>query len=658
MKKLLIGIAVVVVLLVAAALVAPFFIPVDTYKNQLVAEVKQATGRDLTIKGKVSFSILPSLAVEAHDVAFANPPGAAGPNMATLSALELRLKLLPLLGRRLVVDKLVLVDPVIALEIDKQGRPNWQFAAPAPATSAARPAAPAASPAPAAAGGGGALAGLSLNDMQLENGSISYLDRRGGQSWQLQQIAMTLSLPDLDSPLKAAGSAVYRGEKLALQIDLARPRALLDGTGSAVKLGLDSQPIAFGFNGTVAGSTPPKLDGAVELKIPSLRKLAQWAGSPLAAPGTGFGPLAISGKVSVAGSRIGFSDASLSLDRINGKGEVALDTAGARPALTGKLAVDKLDLNPYLAPPAQGGAAAPAGGAASGAAGAPAGGAPAAKQAGWSDQPIDLAPLKSADVDFALSAGSLIYRKIQIGSCALGLHLKNGRLEADLTELALYQGHGTGKVVVDGSGAVPGVQALFDLKQIQVQPLFRDALDIDRLSGTGVFDLAVAGRGRNEREIIGSLDGKGSLNLANGAIKGVNLVAMVRNIASAFQAGASTQETVFSSLAGTYTIANGILRNNDLQLKSADLPMSGAGTVDLPQRRVDYKITPRVAGAIAVPVIIKGPWDDLSYQPDLAGLVGGAGRLLQGGAEGAGQTLQSAPQGVGKLLKGLFGGSK
>ena len=581
MKKLLIGIAVIVVLLVAAALAAPFFIPVDTYKGQLIAAVKQATGRDLTINGKVSLSIIPSLAVEAHDVAFSNPPGAASKNMATLSALELRLKLLPLLSRRVVLDELVLVDPVIALEVDKQGRPNWQFATAGSAAPAAH-AAPSAAPA-ATGGGANPLAGLSLNNVELKNGSISYLDRRGGQTFQLQQINVKLSLPDLDSPLKADGSAVYRGEKLALQIDLAKPRAFLDGSGTPVKLGLSSQPISFGYTGTVTGSTPPKLDGAVDLKIPSLRKLAQWAGTPLDAAGTGFGPLAISGKVSVAGNRIGFSNAALSLDQINGKGEFTLDTGGARPALAGKLDVDKLDLNPYL-PPAQGGGAAPAPGGATGGGttggGTSAGGAPAAKAAGWSDKPIDLAPLKAADVDFALSANSLIYRKILIGRSALGLHLKNGRLEADLTQLQLYQGHGTGKVVVDGSGAVPGVQAAFDLKQVQVQPLFRDAIGLDKVSGAGAFDMNVAGHGRSERDIVGTLAGKGALDLANGKIKGVNLVAMVRNVASAFQANAGTDETVFSALTGTYTITNGILRNNDLQLKSPDMPMSGAGTVD------------------------------------------------------------------------------
>ena len=651
MKKLLIGVVVLVVLVIIVAVAAPFFVPVDTYKNELVAAVKQSTGRDFSINGKVSFSLLPSLALEAYDVAFANPPGAASPQMAKLAKLEVQLKLLPLLGRRVEVDKLVLVDPVIALEVDKQGRPNWQFAQPAAAAPApTRPAQPQA--APAAAGGGSALSGLSLGDVHLENGQISYVDQRSGETVRLDQIAMKLSLPDLDSPLAAEGSAVYRAEKLSLSVAVANPRAFLEGKSSAAQLGLASKPITFNFKGNAAGSTPAKLDGAVDLKIPSLRGLAQWAGNPLNAPGTGFGPLALAGKVSYAGTKIDFTEASLSLDQINAKGELALDTGGARPAVKGKLDVDKLDANPYL-PPETPSKAAPAsgGGAAGGGAGGGAGGA----SSGWSDQPIDVAPLKAADVDFALSANSLLYRKIAIGKSALGLHLKDGRFEADLTELALYQGSGKGKVVVDGSGAVPAIDMQFNLSQVQMEPLLKDAIALDRLSGAGAFNMAVAGKGRSEREIIGALNGKGDLNLANGKIKGINLVAMIKNVASAFQSSNSTQETDFASLSGTWTMQNGVLHNNDLQLKSADVPMTGAGTVDLPQRRVDYKITPKIAGAIAVPVIVKGPWDDLSYQPDLAGMVGNPADLLKSGAGGVGDTVKSAPAGAGNLLKGLLG---
>jgi len=68
---------------------------------------------------------------------------------------------------------------------------------------------------------------------------------------------------------------------------------------------------------------------------------------------------------------------------------------------------------------------------------------------------------------------------------------------------------------------------------------------------------------------------------------------------------------------------------------------TGSGTVDLPLRQVDYRLTPSVAGIVAVPVIITGPWDDLSYRPDVSGMAkdlakdpGKALDTLKGGGSG------------------------
>ena len=97
MKKLLVVLGALIVLVIVAALVAPFLIPTDSYKTRLIAAVKQSTGRDLRIGGPVQFSILPQLGIEASDVAFANASGAHDPDMMQLKKLEVQLRLLPLL---------------------------------------------------------------------------------------------------------------------------------------------------------------------------------------------------------------------------------------------------------------------------------------------------------------------------------------------------------------------------------------------------------------------------------------------------------------------------------------------------------------------------------------------------------------------------------
>src|SRR5579862_8078266 len=124
-KKLLIGIGSLIFALVVIALVAPFLIPTDTYRNQLVALVNQATGRTLTIAGPVRLSFLPQIEVEANDVSLSNAPGAVSPDMMKLKQLQVRLRFLPLLHGAVELGRFVLNQPEISLEVDKNGRPNW-----------------------------------------------------------------------------------------------------------------------------------------------------------------------------------------------------------------------------------------------------------------------------------------------------------------------------------------------------------------------------------------------------------------------------------------------------------------------------------------------------------------------------------------------------
>jgi AsmA protein len=692
MKKWLIGIACVVVIVVAALLVVPFLIPTGAYKGQIIERVTSMTGRTLSLNGPISLSVLPTFALTVSDVAFGNPPGASTKNMATFGKLELKVQPIALLSGKLVIDSFVLVDPVIALEIDKQGRPNWQFgAAPSqPAgTAAPAPSAPKPATAPAAAPSGSSLDVIHLGDIRLVNGTITYFDARSGQKQQVNKIDAKLSLPDLASPMQLNGNADWNGKTVKLTLDLAQPRQFLSGAKTAVTLKLASPALNFDFKGDIASAAELTLDGDTTLDIPSLRQLASWTGGTLPPTSGGLGPLKIAGKLAVAGSRIKFSGAQIALDAVKATGDLAVDASGQKPYLKGALDIDKLDLNPYL-PPDQPAAAAKPGttpGAAPGTAPPPSAGgpavAPAAGSAGWSDQPIDVSGLKTANADFALTVGGIVFKKITIGKSALRLQLKDGRLAADLTQMQLYEGGGKGAVRLDAAGAAPALEANFDLAKVQAQPLLRDMMDFERLSGNANGTVAVTAHGKSQRELIGSLGGKGSLSFLNGAIKGINIGALIRNPVGAIVDPASqkNEQTDFSEMNGTFTIANGIVKNTDLELKSPLLRVAGAGTVDLPQRTVNYRIDPKVAltaegqggksdaAGLTVPVVVEGPWDHISYRPQLdallkdpkaleglKGLLGkpSAGAPPSGGAPPA----PGATPNPADLLKGLFGGKK
>jgi len=640
MKKFMIGILVLILLLVAAALAAPFVIPADIYKAKLIAAVKESTGRDLKIDGPISFSLLPQIALSAQDVSFANAPGGIAQDMVQLKSMALKLKLLPLLTGTVEINSLVLVEPAIALEIDKQGRPNWDFSK----TESPEGAPATASETGGKSGGLSALSSLRLGDIQLQNGEVSYADQRSEKRWDANAINVTLSMTDLDSPLAAQGSAMWNGEQVNLVVAIAKPGAFAGGNPTDISVKLVSNPFNLDFAGSGAGGPEMKLSGVVDLAVPSVREFAKWAGTPITMAGSGLGPLSIKGKVEVAGDSYDFSDAEIALDAIKATGAVSVDTSHAKPYAKGDLEVETLDLNPYLAPesaPPQTGAAPSAGVEGAG------GSAGASTRKGWNTEPMDLSVLKLADADFDLSAQAIRYRQIAIDKSVLAIHLKDGVLVTDLSDLELYRGKGQGEVTIDGSGANPAIAESFALKGFDVQPLLHDAANVSLLSGTGSLDMSVTGHGKSQSDIVSSLAGKGSLAIDKGALKGVDMVAMVKNAASSLVGGSN--QTDFSTLTATYTITNGILKNSDLKMDSPGLPMTGAGTVDLPQQRVDYKLTPKIVGALALPVNITGPWDDLSYRPDLKGVVTQSGKSLQ--------NMLKNPSDLDQL-KSLLGGKK
>src|SRR5215469_13595440 len=645
MKKLLVAVLIVVVLVIVAAVVAPFVVPVDTYKAKLIAAVKESTGRDLRIDGPVSFHLLPNIALSADQVSFSNAPGGVAKNMAQIKSLEVHLQLLPLLSGTVAVDTFVLVDPVISLEVEKDGRPNWDFGTgTAPATPAPAPAAHA----PTATAGAGAmttLARLRLANLKIENGTVSYIDTRTGKRSELGAINLKIAMAGLDSPMSASGSVAWNKQTVNLDLSIGRPAAFEGGQATPIKLKIASTPINFSFAGTGVGAPILKLDGDADLNIPSVRSLAAWTGEPMPT-GNGFGLLAIKGKVAIAGPKYTFSNAVIAFDAIKGNGGIEFDNGGAKPYVKGSLQLDDLNLNPYVGGAESPGATpAPASPAASGG-----GGAPAGTAQGWSTAPIDTSPLKVANADFFLGANSIEYHNIKVGKSALILQLKDARLTADLTQLTLYKGSGQGKVAVDGSGATPAIQESFALKGVDMKPLLHDAANVNLLSGTGSLDMTIDGRGRSQRDIISSLAGRGSLHVDKGKIEGVNIIGIMKNAAKALSMGlvGSGNDTDFSAMSGTYTITNGVLKNNDLQLVSSELPMTGAGTVDLPQRQVNYRLTPKVAGEVAVPVTISGPWDHLSYRPDVGAMLQQSGQQLNQG----GKSLQQV---VPKGLQNLFG---
>lgn len=671
MKKLLIVIGALVVLVIAALLIAPMVIPVDTYKKEILAQVEKATGRQARIDGEFGISLFPTVKFTAGKFSLANAKGGKASQMVTLEQLNVQVAVLPLISGNVVIDSFVLDKPVINLEVDAQGRPNWEFT---PAAGAAAPAKTESAPAKAGDGSGGlGLAGLQLGDVRLVDGRIAYSDAKTGVTQTVDAINMSVSLPSMTSPMAANGSLVWNKEKIDLVLGVDNLNAFLAGTQTGLNAAVAASTVKLDFKGKASSKPQMKASGTIDLDVPSIRKLAAWAGQPLEAPGTGFGPLRISGQVGVDGPKYSFTKAKLSLDAIQATGDFRFDGSGRVPYINAGLGTGMLDLNPYLPPEGKtgaNGAAAPAG---------TGGNAAKPASAGWSTDPIDLSGLRAVNADIALNVAGLMVRKIKVGKSAVNVALKGGRLTTKLTEMALYGGNGTATVTADGATSIPAVAAKFDLAGLQANPALTDAIAMDKIEGTLDANIDIATRGASQKAMVSALGGNGKVAFADGAIRGINIGAMVRNAASAFldASARQAQKTDFAELSGTFKIVNGIMLNDDLKLLSPLLRVGGKGTVDMPNRSVNYRIEPKVVASttgqggstdtsgIKVPVIVSGPWDNLSYKPDLAGVIDGIAKdpkkalegikkMIpgQGGAAGGSGSAIPKPE---DALKKLFG---
>jgi len=121
--------------------------------------------------------------------------------------------------------------------------------------------------------------------------------------------------------------------------------------------------------------------------------------------------------------------------------------------------------------------------------------------------------------------------------------------------------------------------------------------------------------------IMASLEGAGDLSFGAGAILGLDLAGMIRNLDASYRGEGA--QTVYDSITANFSMARGVLTNDDLFLDAPWGEVRGAGRVDLGGRTLDYRVIPGVMrddggeAAIAVPVLIDGPWARPRFRPDV-----------------------------------------
>lgn len=284
------------------------------------------------------------------------------------------------------------------------------------------------------------------------------------------------------------------------------------------------------------------------------------------------------------------------------------------------------------------------------------------------ETPLDFSALKGLNASGVVKIGQLQVSNVKAANVRLEIKAADGKLDVAPHSASLYDGSLTGTLSVNANNNRIALKQ--SLANVSINPLMKDALDKDVLEGRGNVALDVTSGGTTVAAIKKGLNGTASVNLKDGAIKGINLAKTFRESKALFsgrkdavQEAKQTEKTDFSELSASFRIAGGVARNDDLSMKSPFIRLGGAGDIDIGEDRVEYLAKASVVNTsggqggreldhlkgLTVPVRVSGPFDKLAYNIEFGGLVAEAAKAkVEAKVK---ETVQEKSKGV---LKGLF----
>jgi AsmA protein len=680
-RKLGIGVAVLVGLLVVAAGVLYALFDEAAIKRQLVEQVAAKTGRQLTIGGELGLSVWPDVAVRVGQVGLSEADGRS--EFLKLDSARVAVAVVPLLSKRLEAKRIEIDGLTVNLVKHKDGSLNIDD------LTRDKPA-PGAAP-EAAAGKPGEPLEIDVAGLELRNVRISWRDEASGKTSEISDLDLStgalsgntgskyFSVEKLKLATQGSSGADHfvltfetpgvvlkageaKGDTLTFTATLesaskkvAAKIALQDLAGSLDALTIRN--LAFGLDGKV-GEAEFKADLSSPVSVNGKDKiltLAKLAGSlDVSSPALPMKQvkLPMDGRLT---ADLGRQKADFALKTRLDDSQMDLKLLVERfspLALEFTLAIDQLNIDRYL-PPKKAGAG-----------GSEKANVSAKAETAEAEAKIDLSALKGLDLKGAIKIGRLQAHKLKLSGLDVQIEAADGRLQVAPLRASLYGGS------LDGALAVNVASNQFSLRQnlrgIDISPLLKDLADKDFLEGHGNVSLDVTTRGDTVSALKRGLDGKAALDLRDGAIKGVNVAKLLRsakNLLGGKQAVSGTADTAektdFSGMTASFNIDGGVARNNDLSLKSPVVRLAGEGDIDIGHDRLDYlakvSVDDSLTGpgselaqlkGISVPLRLRGPYSQIAYTLELD-------KLLVEVAKS--QLKEKAKEALGKELQKLFG---
>jgi len=313
----LLGLAIVFILALLAALVGPLFVDWNSYRAGFEVEASRLVGLPVRVSGSIDARILPTPSLTLHGIEIGQP----GDTRLRAGSLDVQFALGPLIRGEWHAAELRLSRPQLDLGLDRDGRINWPNAAIGFEPDA-----------------------LSVQRMIVEDGRVFLSDAASGTHATLEKLSFRGDLRALIGPFKGEGTFVAGGgERYGYRLSAGR----FGDEGIRLRVALDpaDQPFAVEADGMVALERgAPRFDGTV-----TVARIAGLARS--GAPAAFNDPWRVTSHVTATqvsalldqvDVQYGPEERAL---RLTGRAEVKL---GSRPQLDGMLSARQLDFDRAL----------------------------------------------------------------------------------------------------------------------------------------------------------------------------------------------------------------------------------------------------------------------------------------------------------------------
>jgi hypothetical protein len=182
--------------LIAADLLMPVIIkaimPPQRLRALIVSEARKSLKREVRLEG-VSYSLLKGLTLE--DLAVSEAPNFKAGTFASVHLFHLKVRWLPLLRGRFVIDSVAAEGLKVVVVAERGGTYNFSGISASSASASAVPAAP--------SGEGSSPLEIGIRHTTIKDGEFIYRDEVSGDQWQLRQIDASIGRFRMRGPFQA-----------------------------------------------------------------------------------------------------------------------------------------------------------------------------------------------------------------------------------------------------------------------------------------------------------------------------------------------------------------------------------------------------------------------------------------------------------------------